>query len=88
MVFVPASMVGWLMVGLMASAIGSQFLSSSSYGLGRDIGIGALGAFVGGFAGSLGFQDQAIILASMTAAFVGAVLLTNLAGALPRGLAA
>ena len=84
-IFEPTSMVGWLMVGLMAGAIANQFLSRRSFGMEADIGIGVLVAFAGGLSVSLGTQGQANILASMTAAFVGAVLVSKLGRALPRG---
>jgi uncharacterized membrane protein YeaQ/YmgE (transglycosylase-associated protein family) len=79
------SILACLSVGLIVGSLATQFLMSRGYGIGGDIGIGVLGALVGGFVASwLGLQDQGGTLPSALAAFVGAVLLTRLAHALPR----
>jgi uncharacterized membrane protein YeaQ/YmgE (transglycosylase-associated protein family) len=84
MVLEPGGIVAWLLVGLMACSLSTQFMSGRGYGAGRDVGIGVLGALLGGFAvGLLGVQGQERLLVSMLAAFVGAVLLTGLARGLP-----
>ena len=74
-----------LSVGLIVGALATQFLMSRGYGIAGDIGIGIFGALVGGFVASwLGLVDQDGTLPSALAAFIGAALLTRLAGALPR----
>ena len=80
----PGSLIGWVMIGLMAGSLATQFMSGRSYGIGRDIGIGLLGALVGGFAASLVVQGQGGMLAGVVGASVGAILLTRLARAVPR----
>ena len=81
------SILAWSLVGMLTGGIATQFLTSRGYGQGGDIGIGILGALVGGLLLSvLGLQGQGALVASTAAAFVGAVLLTRLARAL-RGRA-
>jgi uncharacterized membrane protein YeaQ/YmgE (transglycosylase-associated protein family) len=76
--------VGWLTVGMVTAALVIQFMPGRGYGAGRDVGIGILGALLGGFAaGLLGLRGQEGLLVGMLAAFVGAVLLTGLARGRP-----
>ena len=79
------SILACLSVGLIVGSLGTQFLTGRGYGIGGDIGIGIFGALVGGFVESwLGPEDQGGTLPSALAAFIGAVLLTRLARAVPR----
>ena len=74
------SLLAWSLVGMLTGAIATQFLASRGYGQAGDVGIGILGALVGGLLLSLfGLQGQGGLVASTGAAFVGAVLLTGLA---------
>jgi uncharacterized membrane protein YeaQ/YmgE (transglycosylase-associated protein family) len=78
------NVIGWLMIGLMAGSLATQFMPGRGYGAGGDVGIGILGALLGGFAaGLLGLRGQEGLLVGMLAAFVGAVLLTGLARGRP-----
>ena len=84
MTFEVPSILAWSLVGMLAGAIGTQFLTSRGYGMGGDIAIGMFGALAGGLVVSLlGLQGQGSLVASTGGAFVGAVLLTGLA----RGIA-
>ena len=79
------SILAWSLVGMLTGAIATQFLAGRGYGQSGDVGIGTLGALVGGLAMSLlGLQGQGGLVASTAAAFVGAVLLTRLARKVQR----
>lgn len=43
------SLIAWLILGLLAGYIGSKIVNSSGEGFIRDILLGVVGAFVGGF---------------------------------------
>lgn len=71
------SIIGWIILGLVAGFIGSKIVNKSGEGLIRDILLGIVGALVGGFlfthlgaAGITGFN-----LYSMFVAVVGAVII-------------
>jgi uncharacterized membrane protein YeaQ/YmgE (transglycosylase-associated protein family) len=70
------SLLGWLVLGLIAGFIASKIVNKSGEGLILDIVLGIVGAFVGGFlftylgaAGVTGFN-----LYSMLVAVVGAIV--------------
>ncbi len=70
------TILGWLVLGLIAGFIGSKIVNKTGEGLILDIVLGIVGAFVGGFlfsqfgaAGVTGFN-----LHSMLVAVVGAVV--------------
>ena len=47
------SIIAWLILGLIAGFIGSKIVNRSGEGILLDIGLGIVGAFVGGFLFSL-----------------------------------
>lgn len=70
------SIIGWLILGLVAGFVASKLVNNQGQGLVLDIVLGIVGAFVGGFLFSLigasgvtGFN-----LYSMLVAVVGAVV--------------
>lgn len=70
------SILGWLILGLIAGFIASKIVSNSGQGLILNIVLGIVGAFVGGFlfssfggAGVTGFN-----LYSMFVAIIGAIV--------------
>ena len=70
------SIVAWIVLGLIAGFIASKLINKTGEGLVLDIGLGIVGAIVGGFvfnklgaAGVTGFN-----LYSMLVAVIGAVL--------------
>lgn len=70
------SIIGWLILGLVAGFVASKLVNNQGQGLVLDIVLGIVGAFVGGFLFSLigasgvtGFN-----LYSMLVAIVGAVV--------------
>jgi uncharacterized membrane protein YeaQ/YmgE (transglycosylase-associated protein family) len=70
------SIIGWLILGLVAGFIGSKIVNSQGQGLFLDIVLGIVGAFVGGFLfttfGATGITGLNIY--SMIVAVIGAVV--------------
>ena len=70
------SILGWIVLGLIAGFIGSKIVNKTGSGLVMDIVLGVVGAVVGGFAfnliGAVGVTGFNIY--SMFVAVVGAVL--------------
>ncbi len=70
------SIIGWLVLGLIAGFIGSKIVNNSGQGIVVDIVLGVVGAFVGGFLftrlGASGVDGFNIY--SMFVAVVGAVI--------------
>ena len=70
------SIIGWLVLGLIAGFIGSKIVNNSGQGVVVDIILGIVGAFVGGFLftrlGATGVDGFNIY--SMFVAVVGAVI--------------
>ena len=74
------SIIGWIVLGLIAGFIGSKIVNKSGSGILMDIVLGVVGAVVGGFlfntfgaAGVTGFN-----IWSLFVAFVGACILIAL----------
>jgi uncharacterized membrane protein YeaQ/YmgE (transglycosylase-associated protein family) len=70
------SIIGWIVLGLIAGFIASKIVNKSGAGIVMDIVLGIVGALVGGFifeqfgrAGITGFN-----LSSMLVAIIGAVI--------------
>jgi uncharacterized membrane protein YeaQ/YmgE (transglycosylase-associated protein family) len=69
--------ISWIIVGLIAGFIGSKIVNKSGEGLVRDIGLGIIGAFVGGWiftalgaAGVTGINIYSIFVAVIGAVVV------------------
>jgi len=70
------SIIAWIILGLIAGFIASKIVNKSGEGLIRDILLGIVGAFVGGFVVSL-FGGQGVTglnLWSIIVAVIGAVI--------------
>ena len=80
------SLIAWLILGLVAGFIGSKIVNKSGEGLIRDIILGVVGAFVGGFLfrmfGAHGVTG--LNLYSMLVAVIGAVVVLVVFHALRR----
>lgn len=80
------SLVAWIVLGLVAGFIASQLVSGSGQGLLVDIGLGVVGAVVGGYLftafGMAGISS--FNLYSLLVAVVGAAVLLLLYHALMR----
>ena len=70
------SIIGWLILGLIAGFIGSKIVNKSGEGLVLDIVLGIVGAIVGGFLFSLfgAAPVTGLNLYSMVVAVVGAIV--------------
>ena len=79
--------LAWLIVGLVAGYLGSLLVNRSGEGMIRDIVLGIVGAFVGGYIfnamGSVGVTG--LDLRSIMVATVGAVVLLVLYHAIAGG---
>ena len=71
------SVIGWLLIGLLAGWIAGQVMKGSGFGLIGDIIVGVAGAIIGGFllsalfgaTGTVGFWGSLVV------AFIGAAVL-------------
>jgi uncharacterized membrane protein YeaQ/YmgE (transglycosylase-associated protein family) len=70
------SIIGWIVLGLIAGFIASKIVNKTGAGVGLDIVLGIVGAVVGGFAfnliGQVGFTG--FNLWSLFVAVIGAVV--------------
>jgi uncharacterized membrane protein YeaQ/YmgE (transglycosylase-associated protein family) len=64
------SIIGWLIVGLIAGFVASRIVNAQGQGIVLDIGLGMLGALVGGFifdaiggVGVTGFNAWSLLVA-------------------------
>jgi uncharacterized membrane protein YeaQ/YmgE (transglycosylase-associated protein family) len=72
------SIIGWIVLGLIAGWLAGQFMHGGGYGIVGDIVLGILGALVGGFLTSAllgrdmvnGFNIESLIVA-----VIGAIIL-------------
>ena len=69
------SILAWIVLGLIAGFIGSKLVNKTGDGLGLDIGLGVVGALVGGFIfNALGHSGvTGLNLYSLFVAVIGAV---------------
>jgi uncharacterized membrane protein YeaQ/YmgE (transglycosylase-associated protein family) len=70
------SIIGWLVLGLIAGFIGSKIVNKTGEGVIHDIVLGIVGAIVGGFLFSL-IGEQGVTgfnLYSMFVAVIGAIV--------------
>ena len=79
----PGGIIAWIVVGLIAGWLTGKVVRGGGSGVFRDIILGIVGAFIGGFVMSLfGVQGQAGFMSSTMIAFVGAVILVAVVRAL------
>lgn len=79
-------LVVWIVVGGLAGILADAVVSTVNVSLLEAIVVGIIGAFIGGWLfGALGVFPGGGILGSILTAFVGAVILLFLLGALRRG---
>jgi uncharacterized membrane protein YeaQ/YmgE (transglycosylase-associated protein family) len=74
----PGGIISWIVVGLLAGWLTGKLVRGSGYGLLGDIGLGLLGALVGGFVVGLFFHGDTGFLGSIVVATIGAVILVLL----------
>jgi uncharacterized membrane protein YeaQ/YmgE (transglycosylase-associated protein family) len=79
-------MLWWLLVGLIAGWATGKIMKGSGYGCFADVGLGVVGAFVGGFiVRSLGLSGSGGLIYSILVATAGAVVVVAIFRFLRRG---
>jgi uncharacterized membrane protein YeaQ/YmgE (transglycosylase-associated protein family) len=73
----------WVLTGLVAGLLTTQFMPRGGYGITVDILLGVVGACLGGFAVNFSLPGQAGLPGTILAALVGAIVLTHLVRSLP-----
>ena len=71
------SIVGWIILGLIAGFIGSKIVNKTGEGLVMDIILGIVGAFVGGFIANYFFHIAGVTgldIRSLVISVLGAIL--------------
>jgi uncharacterized membrane protein YeaQ/YmgE (transglycosylase-associated protein family) len=71
----PGGWLVWIIVGLVAGFLASQFVKGGGYGLIGDLVVGLLGAVIGGFLVGFFVHTTVGLLGSIVVAFIGAVIL-------------
>jgi uncharacterized membrane protein YeaQ/YmgE (transglycosylase-associated protein family) len=69
------SIIGWIIVGLIAGWLAGLFMRGSGYGIIMDIVLGLIGAFIGGIIFSVFVHGTTGFWGSIGVAFVGACIL-------------
>jgi len=81
-----ATLLWWLIVGLVAGFFASRVMRGGGYGIIGDIVVGIIGAFIGGWlSGFLGFGDSYGLVGSIVVAFIGACVLIAIVRAFSGG---
>ena len=85
------TILGWLLLGLIAGFLASRVMGSGGYGIIGDIIVGIVGAFLGGFIFSRltgnGDPVNNFDIGSIFVAFIGACILIGLLRAVSGGRA-
>jgi uncharacterized membrane protein YeaQ/YmgE (transglycosylase-associated protein family) len=71
----PGGWLVWIIVGLVAGFLASQFVKGGGYGLIGDLIVGLLGAVIGGFLVGFFVHTTVGLFGSIVVAFIGAVIL-------------
>jgi uncharacterized membrane protein YeaQ/YmgE (transglycosylase-associated protein family) len=81
------SLLGWIVVGLIAGAIASRIVAGRGFGCLADIIVGVIGAFVGGFLISLFIHTSTVygFVGSLIVAVLGATVFLALLKVLAGG---
>ena len=75
----------FLLVGLLAGYLAGRFVKGSGFGLLGNLIVGGLGAILGGWIfGLLGFRSTGGLVSSLATAFLGAIALLLLLGAMKK----
>jgi uncharacterized membrane protein YeaQ/YmgE (transglycosylase-associated protein family) len=75
----PGNWLVWIIVGLVAGFLASQFVKGGGYGVIGDIVVGLIGAVIGGFLLGFFVQGPVGLLGTIVVAFIGAVILLLIA---------
>ena len=84
------TIIGWIIIGLIAGWLASMIMGRGGYGVVGDIVVGLVGALIGGFLASLlglgGLNSSdPISLGSLVLALIGAIVLIAIVRALSGG---
>jgi uncharacterized membrane protein YeaQ/YmgE (transglycosylase-associated protein family) len=71
----PGGWLVWIIVGLVAGFLASQFVKGGGYGLIGDLIVGLIGAVIGGFIVGFFVQGTVGFIGTIIVAFIGAVIL-------------
>jgi uncharacterized membrane protein YeaQ/YmgE (transglycosylase-associated protein family) len=79
------SIIGWLLVGLIAGWLAGKVMGGHGFGILGDIVVGIIGSLIGGFVASalLGMDVGGFNLPTILVAFVGAVIFLFILRAIP-----
>jgi uncharacterized membrane protein YeaQ/YmgE (transglycosylase-associated protein family) len=81
-----ATVIWWLVVGLIAGLLASVVMRGGGYGIVGDIIVGIIGAFLGGWLFSLlGVSTGDGLIGSIIVAFIGACILIAILRAVSGG---
>jgi len=80
-----ASIVWWLIVGLIAGFLASVVMRGGGYGVVGDIIVGIIGAIIGGFVANLLGLGASGLIGTIIVAFIGACILIAILRAVSRG---
>lgn len=80
-----ATVVWWLLVGLIAGFLASVVMRGGGYGIVGDIIVGLVGALIGGFLASLLGLGAGGFVGTVIIAFIGAVILIAILRAVTGG---
>lgn len=78
--------LSWIIIGLIAGWLAGVVMRGSGYGVLADIGLGIVGALVGGFiAGAIfGVPVAGFNLVTLIVALIGAIIVVAIVRAIPR----
>jgi uncharacterized membrane protein YeaQ/YmgE (transglycosylase-associated protein family) len=78
--------LSWIIIGLIAGWLAGVIMKGSGYGILADIGLGIVGALVGGFLSGalLGIPFTGFNLISLIVALIGAIIVVAAVRAVPR----
>lgn len=79
--------LSWIIIGLIAGWLAGVIMKGSGYGVLSDIGLGIVGALIGGFlSGAMfGIPITGLNLISLLIALIGAVIAVGVVRGLSRG---
>lgn len=78
------SLIGFLVIGLLAGWIAGQLMRGGSFGLVGNLVVGVIGAVIGGLVFNLVGVTTGGFVGSLITAVLGAAMLLYLVGLIPR----
>jgi uncharacterized membrane protein YeaQ/YmgE (transglycosylase-associated protein family) len=81
----PSSIIGWIIVGLIAGWAASHVMGDGGFGVLGDIVVGLVGAIIGGVIVGFLWSGNTGFIGSIVVAFIGACILIALLRAVSGG---